>query len=144
VTVRRYIAPTTGERTLESEYTGTLTDAVPHADGWLITLNNRPDQIFTGYQFLGAGAGVGAGVAGPASLVTEVTRAEPGEGTFGRLLTPDMAIAVDGSGCIVLVVTEPRGQLLRVVTVTNVDAFKAALDDARAAQQVAITEQTAR
>jgi hypothetical protein len=51
---------------------------------------------------------------------------------------------VDGSGCIVLLVTEPRGQLLRVVTVTDVDAFKTALDDARAAQRADTTEQPAR
>lgn len=136
VTVRRYIAPATGERALDSEYTGTVVEAVPHADGWFITLNNHPDRIFTGYQFLGAGASG----QGPASLVTEVTRAEPAAGTFARQLTPDMAVAVDGSGCIVLVVTEPRGKLLRVITVTDVEAFKAALDDARTAQHAALGE----
>lgn len=138
VTVRRYIAPTIGERELTFEHTGTLTEVTPRADGHFIRLDNYPDRIFTGYQFLGAGQGVDAGPAGPASLVTEVTPVLSGDGSFGRQLTPDATLAVDGSGCIVLVVTEPDGKLPRVVTVTNVVAWKTALDDARDAQHAAL------
>lgn len=61
----------------------------------------------------------------------------------GRLLSPDLALVVDGSANIVLVVMEPYGgqqQVVRTVTVGNVDAFKAALDDARTAQQLALEE----
>jgi hypothetical protein len=100
----------------------------------------------TDYVYLGQSAGV--------YFVTEVIPAvealgagpEPGEpaehgsGFFARLLTPDLAIGVDGSQTIVLVVTEPRGKMLRVVAVTDVDAFKAALDDARTAQRIALEE----
>lgn len=136
VTVRRYIAPTTGKRTLEAEHAGVITDAEPHADGWFIRLDTHLDRIFTGYQFLGAGSnGQGA-----ASLVTEVTPAEPGAASFARQLSPDLLLGVDGSGCIVLVVTGPQGKLLRVVTVGDVDAFKAALDNARTAQRVHLAE----
>jgi hypothetical protein len=137
VTVRRTVVySTSGVRVPESVHTGIITAAQPEADGWFITLDTHPDMIFTGYQFLGAGTDD----RGPASLETEVTLTMPGAGTFGRLLTPDLAVAVDGSGCIVLVVTEPSGKLLRVITVTDVDAAKAALDDARAAQLAKLAE----
>jgi hypothetical protein len=83
----------------------------------------------------GLGDALGAGPEAAEPVVPS-----PAAGRFGRLLTPDLAIVVDGSGGIVLVVTEPQGKLLRKVTVTDVDAFKAALDDARVAQQVALEE----
>jgi hypothetical protein len=73
VTVRRYIAPTTGERELTAEHTGVILYTEEHADGWYIRLDSYPNRIFTGYQFLGAGEELVAGAAGPASLVTEVT-----------------------------------------------------------------------
>lgn len=55
-------------------------------------------------------------------------------------VTPDMAVVVDASQCIVLRVSEPHGRLLRTVTVTNVDVLKAALDRARVAQHTALAE----
>lgn len=208
VTVRRYITPTHGERTLETEHAGVITEAVPHADGWYIQLDSYEHRIFTGYQFLGAGSGL-ANETGPASLLTEVIpgrpastehatwayvpgergafvgvisaqpdvdRFEPGgqealwtcthrhrsrgdaskcaQAELGRraqeqpapdltvaVVSPDLTVAVDGSGCIVLLVTDgAAGKLLRKVTVTDVDAVKAALDDARLAQRIALEE----
>lgn len=136
VTVRRYIKATCGPRTLHAEHTGVITDAEPHQDGWFLNLDNYPDRIFIGYQFLGAGAYGRT----PASLVTEVALAEPGKGTFGRQLTPELVVATDGSQCVVLLVggTGPADPI-RKVAVTDVTAFKGALDDALAAQQEALT-----
>ena len=75
---------------------------------------------------------------GPEAAEPESTA--PDLAAFDRLLGPDLAIGVDGSANIVLVVTNPRGKLLRVVTVGDVGAFKSALDDARTAQHIALDE----
>lgn len=133
VTVRRYIAPTTGERTLDSEYAGLVTEVTPgDSTGYYLRLDTCPDRIFTGYQFLGAGTDG----SGPASLVTEVT-----PGPFARQLSPELVVGTDSAQCIVLLVggTGPKDPV-RKVTVSDVDAFKAALDDARTAQHVALEE----
>ena len=84
-----------------------------------------------------AGLGDALG-AGPEAAEPD-TQPENGA-SFGRLLAPDLAIAVDSSACIVLIVTEPQGKQLRVVTVADVEAFKAALDGARTAQRIALDE----
>ena len=138
VTVRRWIKPTTGERTLHGEYAGRITDVQPEADGHLIWLDTLPagEWIFTGYQFLGQGTDG----KGPASLVTEVT---PTELDGLRIqLTPDLALLLDASQCIVLEVTDPAagGEALRRITVTDVDAFKAGLHDVREAQRAVLRE----
>jgi hypothetical protein len=88
----------------------------------------------------GLGDALGAGPELDVAAAQPGEPAERGSGFFARLLTPDLAIGVDGSQTIVLVVTEPRGKMLRVVAVTDVDAFKAALDDARTAQRIALEE----
>lgn len=135
VTVRRYIAPTTGERTLDSEHTGIATEVSPgDSTGYYLMLDSYPDRIFTGYQFLGAGADGRS----PASLVTEVT---PAKATFSRQVSPELVVGTDGSQCIVLLVggTGPKDPI-RKVTVTDVDALKAALDDARTYQRIALDE----
>jgi hypothetical protein len=70
VTVRRYTQCDVSEkRENEIVITGMITEAYSHADGWFLWLDSYPDRIFTGYQFLGAGADGRS----PASLVTEVT-----------------------------------------------------------------------
>lgn len=46
-------------------------------------------------------------------------------------LSPDLAVRLDESHCITLVTPE------RVITVTNVDAFKSALDECRTFQRMA-------
>lgn len=51
--------------------------------------------------------------------------------TYRRQVTPDMAVTVDDSQCVVLEVTNATGHVVRRVTVTNIDALKDALDDAR-------------
>jgi hypothetical protein len=69
VTVRRYIAPTTGKRELSSVRTGEITNLHPEHGEYRIWLDGSPEWIFTGDQFLGAGTDG----SGPASLVIEVT-----------------------------------------------------------------------
>ena len=139
VTIRRYIRQgPAGALTLKSEYAGRISSLEPQADGWRIWLDTLPDSewIFTGYQFLGQAADG----SGPASLVTEVT---PMTHDGQRIaLTPDFALLLDASQCIVAEVTDPAagGEVLRRITITDVDAFKAALDTLRAAQQVKLAE----
>src|SRR6185437_7361200 len=133
VTVRRYIQPTTGERTLHSEHLGQITGVCPQSGGYRIWLNTLPDDewIYTGYQFLGAGTDG----SGPASLVTEIA---PMKADGLRIqVSPDLALLLDASQCIVAEVTDPAagGEVLRRVTITNVDKVKATLDTLRAAQQ---------
>ena len=67
VRVRRYITPSIGERELTSTREGIILAVRPLNDGHLLTLDDDPEQVFTGYQFLGAGADRVS-----ASLVTEV------------------------------------------------------------------------
>jgi hypothetical protein len=57
-------------------------------------------------------------------------------------LTPDLALVLDESLCIVAEVSIPRmsGRIVRRVTITNVEAFKDALDVLRAAQGAEILE----
>lgn len=56
---------------------------------------------------------------------------------FRRDLSPDLAVLLDASCCIVLEVTDgPAGRVLRRVAVTNAGALTAALDDARTFQRV--------
>jgi hypothetical protein len=131
VTVRRFIREN-GECSLESEHTGIITELYPKDGGWYLQLDSCPDRIFTDSQFLGAGADGRS----PATLVTEVV---PAPETFGRQLSPDLVVATDSSQCIVLLVggTGPKDPI-RKVTVANVDALKAALDEARSAQQTAM------
>jgi len=50
--------------------------------------------------------------------------------TYERIVSPDLTVALDASLCIVLRTPE------RTITVSNVDALKAALDDARTYQGV--------
>ena len=69
----------------------------------------------------------------------EAAEPEPEDSPKGTLLTPDLLVAFDGA-CIVLVVTEPYGRLLRKVTIPDVDAAKAALDRAREQQRIAMEE----
>lgn len=135
VTVRRYIAPTTGERSLCAEHVGIVTETAPgDSTGYYLRLDTCPDRIFTGYQFLGAGTDG----SGPSSLVTEVM---PVKATFSRQISPELVVGTDSSQCIVLLVggTGPKDPI-RKVTVSDVDAFKAALDDARTAQHIALEE----
>lgn len=57
--------------------------------------------------------------------------------TFRRDLSPDLAVLLDDSGSVVFEVTDGMaGHVLRRVTVTNVAAVKAALDDALTFQRV--------
>jgi hypothetical protein len=132
VTVRRYIQPTTGERTLYSEHMGQITLADREADGYRIWLNTLPDDewIFTGCQFLGQGVNG----RGPASLVTEVAPAA--QDGHRVQLTPDLALLLDAGLCIVAEIADPAagGEVLRRVTITNVDAVKSALDALRTVQ----------
>lgn len=67
------------------------------------------------------------------------TQARAGE-VFRTRLTPDLEVVVDESQCIVLVVSGDSGPgfVLRRITVTNVDDFKATLDQAREAQHAAL------
>ena len=53
---------------------------------------------------------------------------------YERIISPDLTVALDESLCIVLRTPE------RTITVGNVDALKAALDDARTYQQVMDSE----
>jgi hypothetical protein len=68
-------------------------------------------------------------------------RRQQDAGTFARQVTPELVVATDSSQCIVLLVggTGPKDPI-RKVTVTNVDVLKAALDDARTAQRIAVEE----
>lgn len=135
VTVRRYITPTDGERELSAEFAGTATEVTPSGDGYYLSVSGYPYRIFTGYQFLGPGTGVGTGASGPASLVTEVSPADPPV-VFSVALSPDLAVAVDASDCIVLVVTDPAaGRVVRRVTVSSVADLKAALGTALQVQR---------
>jgi hypothetical protein len=60
---------------------------------------------------------------------------------FRQDLSPDLAVVVDASQCIVLEVTDgAAGRVLRRPTVSNIDAHIRALDDARVAQAVALFE----
>jgi hypothetical protein len=126
VRVRRWVKPNGRDaREDESVYVGRITEARPHADGWFIDLDSHPDQIFTGYQFVGTG-----------SLLTEVAPLDDTDGSeaYRVQVTPDLAVILDGSQCVVLEVSE-AGRVLRRVTVTNVAALKTSLDGARAAQR---------
>jgi len=139
VTIRRYIRRgLVTEPELQSEQAGRISRAEPEADGWRIWLDTLPDGewIFTGYQFLGQDVDG----RGPASLVTEIApMARDGQHIQ---LTPDLALLLDASQCIVAEVTDPAagGEVLRRVTITNVDAFKAALDTLREAQRAELAE----
>jgi hypothetical protein len=139
--VRRYIRDgNTGERTPEAEHVGVITEAEPHADGWFLWLDSYEHRIFTGYQFLGAGKDGHS----PASLVTEVIPVQSAR-PFRVQLTPDLALVVDSSQCIVLVVTDgAAGNVLRRITVTDVGEFKDTLDAARAAQHEELAEASLR
>jgi hypothetical protein len=135
VRVARYIRTTAGARSDERVYVGRITEVEgPEAGDWFIMLDTHPDQIYTGYQFLGTAAN-----GGPSSLVTEVTRLDDTDGqeAYREQVTPDLAVTLDGSQCVTLDVTDPQtGVRLHQVTVTNVAALKTALDGALAAQQV--------
>jgi hypothetical protein len=137
VRVTRYIRTTAGARSDERVYVGRITEVEgPEAGGWFIMLDTHPDQIYTGYQFLGAG---NAANGGPSSLVTEVTQLDDTDGleAYREQVAPDLAVTLDGSQCVVLNVTDPQtGVRLHQVTVTNVAALKTALDGALTAQQV--------
>lgn len=73
-----------------------------------------------------------------AYLVTEMTPVDPSAREPYRVqLSPDMAVTLDGSQCVVLDITDPRaGVTEHRVTVSSVDALKTALDGALAAQRV--------
>jgi hypothetical protein len=137
VRVTRYIRTTAGARSDERVYVGRITEVEgPEAGDWFIMLDTHPDQIYTGYQFLGAGT---AANGGPSSLVTEVTPLDDTDGqeAYRVQVAPDLAVTLDGSQCVTLDVTDPQtGVRLHQVTVTNVAALKAALDGALTAQQV--------
>lgn len=134
VRVRRWVQTTAGERSDETVRTGKVTDAYPHADDWYLQLDERLEWVFTGYQFLGAGQDG----RGPASLMTEVTPLDDtdGQDAYRQQVTPELAVALDGSQCVVLDVTHPHsGIRLHQVTISDVAALKAALDGALAARQ---------
>jgi hypothetical protein len=149
VTVRRYQQPTLADgdpqRSMTFQVTGTLTGAKSQADGVMLHFDLQDltvqydddghrypemfEQVFTGYVFLK-----------PDYLVTEVVPAADTDGeTFGRQLSPELVVATDSSQCIVLLVggIGPEDPIRRV-TVSDVDALKAALDDARTAQRAAL------
>jgi hypothetical protein len=137
VRVTRYIRTTAGARSDERVYVGRITEVEgPEAGDWFIMLDTHPDQIYTGYQFLGAGT---AANGGPSSLVTEVTPLDDTDGqeAYRVQVAPDLAVTLDGSQCVTLDVTDPQtGVRLHQVTVTNVAALKAALDGALTAQRI--------
>lgn len=137
VRVRRWVQTTAGACSDERVYTGRITEVDgPEADGWFICLDTHPDRIYTGYQFLGAGGKLGTG---PASLMTEVTLLDDADGqdAYRVQVSPDLAVALDGSQCVVLDVIHPgTGIRLHQVTVTDVSALQAALAGALAARPV--------
>jgi hypothetical protein len=139
VRVTRYIRTTDGVRSDETVQVGEISNVHGlEAGGYRIWLDGRPECIFTGYQFLGAGTAA-SDRPGPSSLVTEVTRLDDTDGleAYREQVAPDLAVTLDGSQCVVLNVTDPQtGVRLHQVTVTNVAALKAALDGALTAQQV--------
>lgn len=137
VRVTRYVrVHATGERQDVTVHAGVITDAVPFQDGWYITLDTCPDRIFTGYQFCGPGTPDNGGAA---TFVTEVELLTGGAEDvtrFRQQLSPDLAVELDSSDCIVLRVTNPAtGAVERTITVTDVDEHKDALDAARRAQR---------
>jgi hypothetical protein len=92
-------------------------------------------ELSCALEGLGDALGVGPEASEPA------TAAEPAAGAFARQLSPELVVGTDSSQCIVLLVggTGPKDPI-RKVDVTNVDAMKAALDDARTAQHIALEE----
>jgi hypothetical protein len=94
----------------------------------------QDNQLLTLFTCLGDALGSGPEISAP-----EPASAPQGEGTFGRQISPELVVGTDSSQCIVLLVggTGPKDPI-RKVTVSDVDAFKAALDDARTAQHVAL------
>ena len=154
VTVRRYMQPTLTpgdpERCLMIQFTGViarlsdLEHKIYFEPGSMVTEYLRlphdgPEwlsPVGTDYVYLGQSAG--------GYYVTEVVPAEQAAGTFARQVTPDLVVGTDSSQCIVLLVggIGPKDPI-RKVTVTDVDALKAALDDARTAQRIAMKESDA-
>lgn len=136
VQVTRYVrVHATGERQDVTVQAGVIVDAVPHLDGWIITLDSSSDHIFTGYQFAGQGSPENGGAA---TFVTEVELLpEDAEvPRFRQVMSPDLAIELDDSDCIVLRVTSPAsGTVERTITVTDVDEMKDALDACKRTQQ---------
>jgi hypothetical protein len=134
VRVVRYIRTTAGARRDERVYVGRITEAEgPEAGGWFIMLDTHPEQIFTGYQFLGAGT---AANGGPSSLVTEVTPLDDADGLdapelYRRQVTPDMAVVAD-DGAVVLEISDGQaGHVVRRVTVPDIMGFHDILIEAR-------------
>jgi hypothetical protein len=131
VTVRRYIQPTAGERTLDVELSGVITDPPQYvADGYYLWLDSVPDMIFTGYQFLG----VGEDGHSPANLVTEVELTEPARPELYRQqVTPDMSVIADGAAVVLEVTDGLAGHVVRRVTLANHAEFFNAIEASRIA-----------
>jgi len=124
VSVRRWVQTADGARSDESARTGVLVEVVASSDGYYLRLDDDGARIFTGYQFLGGGQDGRS----PASLVTEVTRAEDGtRGTATELyrqqVTPDMAVVADGAAVVLEISDALAGHVVRRVTVTNLTEF---------------------
>jgi hypothetical protein len=146
VTVRRYQQPTLTpgdpERKLTFQFTGTVTKR--SQKGNIAFLRFDSDDVVLQYDDDGHRSPdlfdlvcLDYVFVNPGYLVTEVVPAGtvPGE-AFRVQVTPDMAVVVDPSQCVVLEVTDRAGgPVLRRVTVTGIGHFKAVLDAAREAQE---------
>lgn len=147
VTVRRYAQPslTPGDpvRVLQLEFTGTLlslADRVYHFDLESLSVaydvhSLRPADyladISADYVFLGKNA-AGGGL----YLVTELEPAATE--AYRQQVSPELAVTVDPSQCIVLEVSDGQGRVLRRVAVPHVGVLKQALAAAYDAQQLAV------
>lgn len=149
VTVRRYAQPslTPGDpvRVLQFEFTGTmlsLADRVYHFDPESLSVaydvhSQRPfdylADVSADYVYLGKNA-AGGGL----YLVTEMGPAQPE--AYRQQVSPELAVTVDPSQCIVLEVSDGQGLVLRRIAVPHVGVLKQALDAAYDAQHLAVEQ----
>lgn len=150
VTVRRYAQPslTPGDpvRVLQFEFTGTVLSRAAGAGVY----HFDPESLSVARDVHGLGpsglADVGAdyvylgknAAGGGLYLVTELEPAATE--AYREQVSPELAVTVDPSQCIVLEVSDGQGRVLRRIAVAHLGVLKQALDAAYDAQQLAIEQ----